>query len=72
MHPKIIYTIAGVCLMAGVMMSAKIKVRFAALIYTGVLGYLALNAYTNKEFNYSKHVRVSMVTSLVEKLVFRW
>lgn len=57
MHPKIIYTIAGVCLMAGVMMSAKIKVRFAALIYTGVLGYLALNAYTNKEFNYSKHVR---------------
>ena len=48
--------------MAGVMMSAKIKVRFAALLYTGVLGYLALNAYTNKEFNYSRHARVSIKT----------
>ena len=60
MHPKIIYTVAGVCFMAGIMMSAKLKVRFAALMYTVVLGYLALNAYTNKDFNHSRHVRVSI------------
>ena len=53
--------------MAGVMMSAKIKVRFAALLYTGVLGYLALNAYTNKEFNYSRHARVSIKTKKKKK-----
>ena len=59
MHPYIIYTIAAVCLLAGVMMSAKLKVNIASLVYTVVLGYLTVNAYTNKEFNYSRNVRVS-------------
>lgn len=58
MHPYIIYTVAGMCAIAGVMMSFKLKLKHASLIYSLVLIYLTINAYTNKQFNYSKHVRV--------------
>lgn len=57
MHPYIIYTVAGVCFLAGCMMSARIKVKSACLLYALVLGYLTFNAYTNRQFNYSRHVR---------------
>jgi len=59
MHPNIIYTVAGMCAIAGLLMSFKMKLKHASLIYCMVLTYLALNAYTNKQFNFSKHVRVS-------------
>ncbi|XP_052801377.1 uncharacterized protein LOC128232073 [Mya arenaria] len=57
MHPYIIYAVSGLCLLSGVMFTAKIKVKHASLIYCLVLAYLAVNAYTNKQFNYSRHVR---------------
>ncbi|XP_060564694.1 transmembrane protein 101-like [Ruditapes philippinarum] len=57
MHPHLIYGIAVVCFITGCMMTAKIKLRFATLVYSSVLVYLTINAYTNRQFNYSRHVR---------------
>ncbi|KAL4225684.1 hypothetical protein ACF0H5_016373 [Mactra antiquata] len=57
MNPNIIYTVAALCFIAGVFMTAKLQTRFASLLYSAVLVYLTFNAYTNKQFNYSRHVR---------------
>ena len=53
----------------GVLMSAKIAPRFAALVYSAVLVYLTINAYTNKKFFYSRHDRVSPIYTLNKNIV---
>ncbi|GFN96270.1 transmembrane protein 101-like [Plakobranchus ocellatus] len=59
-HPKIVYVNLLGFLACGILMSAKVKRKEAALVFCGQLIYFAYNFYNNNKLHYKEWLRLQM------------